>query len=94
MEPKEVAELACHAMVNKEIAQFEYLVSEKSYKKLVRVFEERPEKLQDFVGEDCEASNVESLKRRGAEYTRVSFTKAPNIRVFKVDGYYQVGMEG
>jgi len=95
MSPADVAVLACNAYKNIELEQLQPLFTEKSYKRLIRKSSKNADKLSEFVQDaNCSVTKTENITYKRLDATRVSFEKFSAIKVFKVDGQYQVAMEG
>lgn len=95
MSPTEVAVLACNAYKNIELEQLQPLFPEKSYAKFISKSTKYPEKLSDFVKDaNCEVKSSEEKTYKRLDATRVTFTKFSAIKVFKIDGQYQIAVEG
>ncbi|MGB0937742.1 MAG: hypothetical protein ACPGTQ_09800 [Colwellia sp.] len=95
MSPTEVAELACNAYKNIELEQLQPLFPEKSYKRLISKSSKNADKFSEFVKDaDCGVTKTEGITYKRLDATRVSFEKFSAIKVFKVDGQYQVAIEG
>ncbi len=95
MSPTEVAVLACNAYKNIELEQLQYIFPEKSYKRLIRKSNKNPDGFSEFVQDaDCGVIKAENVSYERLDATRVSFEKFSAIKVFKVDGKYQIAIEG
>ena len=93
MSPTEVAELTCNAYKNIELEQLQPLFPEKSYKRLISKSSKNPDKFSEFVKDaNCGVTKAENITYKRLEATRVSFEKFGAIKVFKVDGQYQVAL--
>lgn len=95
MSPIEVAELACNAYKDVELEQLQPLFPEKSYKRLISKSSKNADKFSEFVKDaDCGVIKTENITYKRLDATRVSFEKFSAIKVFKVDGQFQVAIEG
>ena len=95
MSPTEVAVQACNAYKNIELEQLQFLFPEKTYKRLVSKTSKYPEKFAAYVEDaNCEVKNTESITYKRLDSTRITFEKFDAIKVFKVDGQYQIAVEG
>jgi len=95
MSPTEVAVLACNAYKHIELEQLQYIFSEKSYKKLIRKSSKNPDRFSEFVEDaDCGVIKAENVSYKRLDATRVTFEEFSAIKVFKVDGKYQIALEG
>ena len=95
MSPTEVAVLACNAYKNIELEQLQLLFPEKTYKKFISKTSKYPEKFAAYVeNANCEIKNTESITYKKIDSTRIIFEKFDAIKVFKVDGQYQIAVEG
>lgn len=95
MTPTEVALFACNAFKNKELEQLQPLVPKKSYDRLIRKSTKNPEELASFIKSvDCTVTQAESITKKKVDMTRVSFEAFAAIKVFKIEGKYQILMEG
>ncbi|AOW78371.1 hypothetical protein A3Q34_16900 [Colwellia sp. PAMC 20917] len=95
MSPTEVAVLACNAYKNIELEQLQFLFPEKAYKKFISKTSKYPEKFAAYVENvNCEIKNTESITYKKIDSTRITFEKFDAIKVFKVDGQYQITVEG
>ena len=93
MSPTEVAELTCNAYKNIELEQLQPLFPEESYKRLISKSSKNPDKFSEFVKDaNCGVTKAENITYKRLEATRVSFEKFGAIKVFKVDGQYQVAL--
>ncbi|MBA6356637.1 MULTISPECIES: hypothetical protein [unclassified Colwellia] len=95
MSPTEVAVLACNAYKNIELEQLQFLFPEKAYKKFISKTSKYPEKFAAYVeNANCKIKNTESITYKKIDSTRITFEKFDVIKVFKVDGQYQIAVEG
>jgi hypothetical protein len=95
MSPTEVAVLACNAYKNIELEQLQFLFPEKSYKRLIRKTSKNSEAFAAHVEDaNCEVKNTESITYKKIDSTRITFEKFDAIKVFQVDGQYQIAVEG
>lgn len=95
MTPTDVAVLACNSYKNIELEQLQPLFPEKSYKRFISKASKDADKLREFVKDaDCGVKKTENITYKRLDAIRVSFEKFSVIKVFKVDGQYQVAMEG
>ncbi len=95
MSPTEVAVLACNAYKNIELEQLQFLFPEKTYKRLIRKTSKNSEEFAAYVEDaNCEVKNTESITYKRLDSTRITFEKFDAIKVFKVDGQYQIAVEG
>jgi hypothetical protein len=93
MTPTEVAELTCNAYKNIELEQLQPLFPEKSYKRLISKSSKNADKFNEFVKDaDCGVTKTENITYKRLDATRISFEKFSSIKVFKVDGQYQVAL--
>jgi hypothetical protein len=95
MSPIEVAVLACNAYKNIKLEQLQFLFPEKAYKKLVSKTSKYPEKFAAYAEKaNCEVKNTESITYKKVDSTRITFEQFDAIKVFQVDGQYQIAVEG
>jgi hypothetical protein len=93
--PIEVAVLGCNAYKNIELEQLQYLFPEKSYKKFISKTRKYPEKFAAYAEKaNCEVKNTESITYKKVDSTRITFEQFDAIKVFQVDGQYQIAVEG
>jgi len=91
LSPTEVAQLGCNAFKSLELEQLKLIISERMYKKLEEktddeLFRAKASRL------DCEVTEVTQARFRKQQGMIVSFVKGRDIKVFKVDGKYQIDM--
>mgnify|MGYP003629408480 CR=1 FL=1 len=95
MSPTEVAVLACNAYKNIELEQLQFLFPEKTYKKFISKTSKYPEKFAAYAEKaNCEVKNTESITYKKIDSTRITFEQFDAIKVFQVDGQYQIAVEG
>lgn len=95
LSPTDVAVLACNAYKNIELEQLKPLFPEKSYESLISKNNKYPNKLKAYVkGANCEVKSSDSVIHKKQDATRITFKKFSAIKVFKIDGEYQIAVEG